>query len=183
MSGEGIRLGLTEESAAEHCRDIRWRAPGSAHALAALTALHDFVAEAAVSADRFSPAHRAVLAVILRHAEETRAALLAESAEALAAALRGQDRPALARLHRTLSRNGFWQAATAAGEGLAAAELAAATDWAEAWLKEAKRRGEAASGYPDALDFAGAGIPPEEYAALQDAAHCLRGILATSEML
>jgi hypothetical protein len=183
MSGDGIRLGLTEESAASHCRDIRRRIPGSAHVLAALTALHDFVAEAAVSADRSSPAHRAVLAVILRHAEEARAELLSESAAAIAAALRDQDRPALAKLHRALSRNGFWQAATAAGESLTGTELTTATEWAEAWLKEAKQRGEAASGYPDALDFAGAGIPAEEYAALQDMARCLRGLLATAGMV
>ncbi len=180
MSSQGIHLFLTEESAAEHCRTIARQAPNSAHALAALTALHDLVAETAVSGDRSTPTHRAVLEAIHGHAEAARSALLEESAASIAIVLRERDRPALARLHRALSRNGFWQAATAAGKRLGTTELAAATGWAEEWLNEAKRRGEAASGYPDALDFAGAGISPEEYAALQDTARCLRGLVANS---
>jgi len=72
------------------------------------------------------------------------------------------------RAHAALSRNGFHQTVLAAIERLPGTALLAASDWVAEWRRDAKARAEAASGYPDALDLRGAGIPLGLYAAMSE---------------
>lgn len=176
MSEDALVLSLSAAGLDAYCGDLLRQAPNGGHALAGLMALQSFLAAMASQDVRLSPAYRAAQAVIEGHAAQARARLMEESAAGLARAMRDGSRQEIARIHASLSRNGFWQAARQAIGGLNAAELAAASDWAEAWCREAKARAEAASGYPDALDFRQAGIAPEEYAAMTEVAGYLEAV-------
>jgi len=165
---DAITLSLTAAEAEARCADIAKQSRSASHTLAALTALESFVAATATPEHKFTPAYEAVKTTIARHAGAARERILEESTEALAAALRQKDRAEITRIHGALSRNGFWQAATGAIRRLAAGDRAAAADWAERWCADAKAKAQAASGYPDALDFRKAGIAPAEFAAMRD---------------
>lgn len=170
MAERELVLTLTAETVDAYCNDLIRQAPNGGHALTGLVALQSFVAAASPPDSRFAPAYKAIQAVIEARAAGVRERLLEESAAGLARALREANRREVARIHGSLSRNGFWQAAQQAIGLLAADDLASAAAWAQGWCKRAKARAEAASGYPDALDFKRAGIPPAEYAAMTEIA-------------
>lgn len=163
-----ISLLLTPDVAETQCVETIKQARNASHALAALIALQAFVSATARPTDRHTPAYEAVKAVIEKHAIATRAKILAENAADLAKAIRQRNRPEIAHIHSALSRNGFWQAAQQAIGQLGPDDLASAAAWAKDWCSEAKKQAQAASGYPDALDFGKAGIAATEYAAMTE---------------
>lgn len=163
-----IALLLTPDTAETQCLEAIKQARNSSHALAALISLQSFISATAHPSDRFTPAHEAVKAAVEKHAAEIRRRILAEHAEALAEAIRQRNRPEIAHIHAALSRNGFWQAAQQAMRQFGGEELAASAAWAKDWCSEARKQAQAASGYPDALDFSKAGIAATEYAAMTE---------------
>lgn len=163
-----IALTLTPENVEAQCLEAIKQARNASHALAALIALQTFIAATVQASHKFTPAYETVKAVVERHAADIRARILAESADALASAFRQQDRQEIARIHASLSRNGFWQMARQAARQLDDSELIAAAAWSRDWCRDAKAGAEAASGFPDALDFRKAGISAAEYAAMTE---------------
>ena len=172
-----IALLLTPDIADAQCREAIQQARNASHALAALIALQSFIAATARHADRFTPAYEAVKAAVEKHAAEIRTRILAENADALAQAIRQKNRPEIARIHAALSRNGFWQAAQQAARQFGTDDLAAATAWAKDWCRDAKASAQAASGFPDALDFRKAGIAATEYAAMTEVGNYLADLI------
>lgn len=168
-----IALLLEPGNVEAQCLEAIKQARNASHALAALIALQSFVSATARPSDRYTPAYEAVKAVVEKHAAAIRARILAENAEALAEAIRRRNRPEIARIHAALSRNGFWQAAQQAMRQLREDELAAAAAWARDWCQGAKAGAQAASGFPEALDFRKAGISATEYAAMTDVGNYL----------
>ena len=163
-----ISLLLTPDNVAAQCLETIKQARNASHALAALIALQAFILATTHPSDRFTPAYEAVKAVVEKHAAEIRIRILAEHAEALVEAIRQRNRPEIAQIHAALSRNGFWQAAQQTIGKFGPDDLAAAAAWAKEWCGEARAQAQAASGYPDALDFSKAGIAATEYAAMTE---------------
>lgn len=166
-----ILLLLSPETAEAQCLETIKQARNASHALAALIALQSFISATARPTDRYTPVYEAVKAAIEKHAIATRAKILAENADNLAVAIRQRSRPAIAGIHAALSRNGFWLAAQQAIGQFRPDELAASAKWAKDWCSVAKKQAQAASGYPDALDFSKTGITATEYAAMTEISH------------
>jgi hypothetical protein len=166
-----IALLLTLDAVETQCLEAIKQARNTSHALATLIALQSFVSATARQTDRYTPAYEAVKAVIEKHAIATRAKILAENANNLATAILERNRPEIAHIHAALSRNGFWQAAQQAISHFRPDDLAASAAWANNWCSTAKMQAQAASGYPDALDFSKAGIAATEYAAMSEISH------------
>jgi hypothetical protein len=165
---EALTLSLSPEKLDAWC--ARMEMPNAAHTLAVTVALQSFISTMIDPAQHATATETAIKAVLDRHAAQARARLLAENTTAIAAALSKRDSQALSRIHQSMSRRGFELAAKQAIEGMNAEILHATADWVLAWCADAKKRGEAASGFPDALNFELAGIDPAEYAAMKDTA-------------
>lgn len=141
-----------------------------AQVMSALVALQSLLA-LAPPGDQTQPAYRAMQDALNQRAETARAMLLQESIEHLLAAIRSRDARAIARVHGALSRNGFWQIATAAGQQLLASDSAGEMAWIKDWVDAAKTA--AASPYPDTYDFTSSGIDPKSFAAMTELQRCL----------
>lgn len=163
-----ITLLLDQDSIEAQCLEIIKQARNAGHALAALIALQSFITATIHPIHRFTPAYEAIKAVVEKHAAEIRMRVVADNAKALAEAVRQGNRQEIAQIHAALSRNGFWQAAQQAVSLLNADDFNRAATWARDWCQEAKELAQAASGFPDALDFRKAGIAPTEYAAMSE---------------
>ena len=172
-----IALLLTPDTIETQCLEAIKQARNTSHALAALITLQSFIASTVRPADRYTPAYEAVKATIEKHAIATRAKILAENANNLAKAILQRNRPEIAHIHAALSRNGFWQAAQQAISQFRPDDLAASAQWAEEWCNEARTQAQAASGYPDALDFSKAGIAATEYAAMSEISHYFSDVI------
>ena len=165
---EVFRLALTPQAVEALCASLWQQFRGPGQILSALVAIQSLLA-LAPPGDRETEPYRNIQALIARHAETARAQLLAECESRLLLALERRDTAEITRVHGSLSRNGFWQAAAAA-RGRENSDLA----WLAQWCNSARAKAEAASGYPDALDFRAAGLVAEEYAAMQELLRCLR---------
>lgn len=172
-----ITLLLTPDIAEIQCLEAIKQARNTSHALVALITLQSFISATVRATDRYTPAYEAVKAVLDKHAIATRTKILAENADNLAKAIRQRNRPEIAHIHATLSRNGFWQAAQQAICQFGPDDLAASAKWAKEWCNEAKTQAQAASGYPDALDFSKAGIAATEYAAMTEISHYFTDVI------
>ena len=148
--------------------ELAKQAPNSAHQLAVTVALQSFVLAMNAPGQRGTEAEREILKSLDAHAVQVREHLLAENTKAIGEALSRQDSRALSAIHHAISRRGFEITAKRAIEEIAPETLLAAASWASNWCAQAKARAEAASGFPDALDFHKAGINPLEYAAMKD---------------
>lgn len=163
-----ITLLLDPDNIETQCQETIKQARNAGHALAALIALQSFIAATIHPAHRSTPAYEAVKAVVEKHMVEIRMRVLADNAGALAQAMRKKNRQEIAHIHAALSRNGFWQAAQQAISLLDTGDFASTAAWAKDWCREAKELAQAASGFPDALDFRKAGIAATEYAAMTE---------------
>ncbi|TCV83252.1 hypothetical protein [Sulfurirhabdus autotrophica] len=163
-----IQVRLTPEKIAAHCQELDKQSASAGHTLAALTGLQTCLATMVPSGDHGLPVYREIMAVIEQHATATRARLLEESAIALVRALRERNQHEITHIHAALSRNGFMLVAKQAIAQLLSEELVVSTAWAKSWCEDAITRAQAASGYPDSLNFQGAGIQPEAYAAMTE---------------
>ena len=126
----------------------------AAHNLAITVALQSFISAMTDPAQRATPPAIAIRKMLGDHAELERERLLAENARAIVQALAKQDSQALSRIHHSMSRHGFEVAAKQAIKELPKERLHAAAHWVLTWFREAKTRGEAASGFP-AFSFSG----------------------------
>ncbi|MDA8093171.1 MAG: hypothetical protein M0T84_04535 [Betaproteobacteria bacterium] len=177
MRDESITLHLTAERVEAFCSRLAVQLRDHERRLAALHSLQTFIATAIDTPTQNAMGYKAIRDVVDRHAEQARAALLARKGADLKEALDSRDAEALARVYRTLSRNGFWNTLAITIDGMHPADSSALADWAAQWLKDARNRGEAASGFPDAIDFNRAGIDVAEYAAIDDLNRYLTGAL------
>lgn len=100
--------------------------------------------------------------------ESSRQAVLEKNTHSLIKALKQCNATALASIHTPLSRNGFYQILQIAITELSDDDIRLVMIWSANWLKEAKQLAEAASGYPDALDFKKAEISIKEFQAISD---------------
>ena len=166
-----ITLYLTIENVETQCLDAIKQTRTPSHALAALITLQSFVSATAHEAARHSPSYEAIQSTIEKHMAATRANILTENADALAEAIRLHKQAAIAHIHSTLSRNGFWQAAQQAIRQFQPDERTLVAAWIMNWCRDAKSLAQAASGYPDALDFNKAGIAITEYTAMTEIDH------------
>ena len=165
---EALTLLLSPEKIESWCAGLETQ--NAAHTLAVTIALQAFISTMTDPAQRATPPEQAIKAVLDKHAAQARGRLLAENTAAIAAALSKRDSQALSRIHQSMSRRGFELAAKQAIEGMNEEILHTATNWVLPWCTDAKKRGEAASGFPDAINFELAGIDPAEYAAMKDTA-------------
>lgn len=144
------------------------RAPGAAHALAALTALQTLIGCHSDPAAQGGEAHEAIRKGLERRLTRLREAVIDLGTEELGRALRRADSAAVARVHARLSRQAFEQAARRCLEGTMTDQGRRLVGWVQAWCRDAEARARAASPYPDALDWSAADIPVEQYLAMQD---------------
>lgn len=172
-----IVLSLTLENIEVQCQDVIKQTRTASHALAALITLQTFIATTVQQADRYSPAYEAAKTIIENHAISIRSKILAESADDLAKAIQQHDLQKITSIHAALSRNGFWQVSLQAIKQFKQDDLVASATWTRNWCDVAMTQAQAASGYPDALDFSKAGIAPTEYAAMTEIQHYLTDAL------
>ncbi|MEN6587126.1 MAG: hypothetical protein ABFE02_13895 [Sulfuricella sp.] len=174
-SPQSFSLELTPPEVEARCAALwqQFRSPG--RVVTALVAMQSLFALAPAGTQETAP-YREIHAIMARHAEHARNQLIAESVQRLQAALQHRETREIGRIHADLSRNGFWQAASAAGHGSDGAELVGDIAWLAQWCQGARARAEAASGYPDALDFRAAGIDAEEYTAMDELLRCMRSL-------
>lgn len=163
-----LTLLLSAEQADARCRALLEQTRQASQALAALTALEVFITATAHPDEKFAPLFHEVKAVIERHIATARTRVMDENLAILVPALAEQNLCDIQRVHAALSRNGFHQSVLSAIHRLSDTALFAAAAWAREWCGDAKTRAEAASGFPDALDLRGAGIPPGLYAAMAE---------------
>lgn len=172
-----LTLRFTPEQVEHFCRHLATHAPGSEQHLAALTALQTFIAAGADAGEQACPTYTSIRQLLELHIEQARAALLQHNLQRLTQALQQRDVTAIAALYRPLSRSGFWEILGHCAATFDATSLTALTHWSRQWVEQARRRGEQASGFPDAIDFHKAGIDVAEYTAMTDVARCLEGLL------
>ena len=172
---QAFSLELTPPEVEARCAALwqQFRSPG--RVVTALVAMQSLFALAPAGARENAP-YREIQAILARHAEDARNQLIAESVRRLQAALQHRETREIGRVHADLSRNGFWQAASAAGLGREGTGLAEDIAWLAQWCQGARARAEAASGYPDALDFRAARIDVEEYTAMDELLRCMRSL-------
>lgn len=175
-AADTLTLRFSTEQTERFCRHLASHAPGSEQHLAALTALQTFIAAGADAGEQARPVYQAVRRMLEQELDQARAALLQHNIRRLSAALNQHDVVAIAAIYRPLSRSGFWEVLTHSAATLDAAALGALAQWARQWVQEAKRRGEEASGFPDAIDFHKAGIDVGEYTAMNDVQRFSEGV-------
>lgn len=165
---DSITLRLTAAQLDSYCRELRRVSRNPGQALAALVSLQTFLSAMTGPDVQAEEAYARARTVLDEHLSDTQAALLRESARALTPAIIARKRHEIVRLHGALSRSGFRTAVDTALSELSEGQLVAARQWVDEWCRQARSRAEAASGFPEAFDFAKAGIALEEYAAMAD---------------
>lgn len=163
-----LTLLLSAEQADARCRALLEQTRQAGQALAALTALEVFIVATAHPDEKFGTLLPDIKAILDQHIATARAKVMDENLAILVPALAEQNPCDIQRVHAALSRNGFHQTVLTAIHHLSDATLLAVAAWTRDWCRDAKARAEAASGFPDALDLRGAGIPPGLYAALAE---------------
>lgn len=163
-----ITLRLTVTQLDSYCREVRRISRNPSQSLAALVSLQTFLSAMSGPDVQAEDGYAKARGVLEAHLTDTQAALLLESADALVPAIIARNPREIARVHAVLSRSGFRAALGTALGRLDNAALAITRRWAIEWCREARTRAEAASGYPEAFNFAKAGIAVDEYAAMAD---------------
>lgn len=170
-----LTLLLDPEQVEAFCQRLVRHGGNPEQALAGLTTLQSFIASTTGPAEQATATYLAIRRSLDLQLEEVRARLLAEVTKRLAAALRSHDVASIAAIYRPLSRSGFWSALESVAARLTPDAIHGLSAWASGWIEQARAAGEAASGYPDALDFERAGISVEAYVAMGDIARFLQG--------
>lgn len=167
-NSKAILLKLTASGIDRYCEELARRSPSLEKQVAALDALATFVLTQTDSGEQAKAEFAAIKQTLQAHFERARQALLAERAQGLRRALVSQKLSAIAAIYTSVSRDAFWTLLGAVEQDLGASERTACRQWASGWLAQAKQRAQEASGYPDAVDFAAAGIDVVDYAAMTD---------------
>ena len=169
-----VELRVDEAGLEAFCRTLVNRSRDLAKTQDSLATLEAFIAVFG-KAHHGSGDYRSIETVIRLFAEQSRQQLLEQRAEELCKALKHCDRSRVTAVHAPLSRNGFQQILQSVIPRLTSRELDSIRNWAFDWSRKAKQKAESASGYPDALNFSGAGIDVMEYQAMLDVSRCLKG--------
>lgn len=164
---EHMTLQVTIQQIEQYCDELCRGSANISRKHSALIALEGFIVRHA-STDKYTAVFNRIIDTIQRYAEQTRNELLKEYAAQLKPALLDPDCQELARIHQSVSRNGFDQLLDQVLSELEPDQLAALKRWSTHWLAEAELKASRASGYPDALNFNGAGIVLAEYRAISE---------------
>jgi len=165
---DDISLRLTTARLRALCEHLVQDSARTEQALAGLVALQSLLATSAEPATQASAGYRRLKQLLDTYTEQTRQRLIQQGAVRLAAALTTRDSAAIAAIYAPLSRSGYAAAVEQALRLLSRSDGEQAAEWVHDWHRTAKMRGEVASGYPDAIDFAGAGIDVMEFTAMTD---------------
>lgn len=165
---EAVRLSLTPSSLERFCDQLGERSRSPQSTLAALAALDSLLTHAVHPDDMARRPFEHLKTQLAERAEGLRDALIEESAERLAAAFAARAEREVERLHDALSREGFWNCARRATATLDPGQRTATIDWVTRWCDESRTKAEAASPYPEALNFRAAGIRPGRYTAMEE---------------
>ncbi len=162
---EQMTLRVTAEEIEQFCAELCRGSANTSRKHAALIALEGFIVRFTAT-DKYTAVFNRILEIIQQYAEQTRSELLNEYADHLEPALHSRDAKALARIHHSVSRNGFDHLLSQVLERVSPDQLHALKLWAKNWVNEAESKARQASGYPDALNFKSAGIGLDEYRAI-----------------
>lgn len=165
---EAVQLRISPAWIEDYCQCIKRSTITVEKRLVALDTLRTFISAASGPELLHNETCVQVKTILGQHIEKARDELMAESAFSIAAALEQHDVGQIVKLFTSLSRSGFWQALIQSTDRMEDTRLEEITAWALQWLKEKKRQGEQASSYPDAIDFASAGIDVSEFTAMTD---------------
>ncbi len=160
-----IHLRISLKTLDDFCIRVRDRARNASDALQSLSAVQSFISQAAPAAagDVQSKPLRECLD---RHLDAVRENLLRSHAAILWDAIQQHRIEPIADSYTRLSRSGFRQAVAWAIQPTTEAERQAGEAWVRAWLADVTGRAKGA--YPDALDFAAAGVEPAAFMAASD---------------
>ncbi len=149
------------------CQQLLKRSRDIGKAHDALITLEAFISVFA-TASQGSNEYQLIKSSMQSVTDKSRQQLLEKNTSDLTNALKQCNVVALASVHTPLSRNGFYQILQSAIKALSDDDIRLIMAWSANWLVEAKRLAREASGFPDAMDFAKAGINIEEYHAMMD---------------
>ncbi|MES9899627.1 MAG: hypothetical protein ABW148_11465 [Sedimenticola sp.] len=162
-----LTLRISVKEMTDFCRTITNNSSNTARKHAALIAMEGFISQHS-GTGKYTTIYHQLLDIIDVFSEKTRSDLLQEYTDELLPALHRESSHEIARLHRQLSRNGFHDILGRASKKLTDSEYHQLSCWLESWCYDAEQRGREASGYPDAINLAAAGIDVGEYQAMND---------------
>ena len=168
-----VELRIDETSLETFCRKLINRSRDIAKTQDSLATLESFIAVFGKS-QQGTADYRSIESKIRSFVEQCRQQLLVQRTEELSKALAQRDLSWVTAIHDPLSRDGFHQIMQTIIERLGEEELSLIANWARGWSRDARKKAERASGYPDALNFVKAGVDVREYQAMLDVGQCLQ---------
>jgi len=162
-----MTLQISAQQIDQFCAELCRGSANTSRKHSALIALEGFIIRH-TSTDKYTGIFNRIISIIQEYAEQTRTELLNEYADRLQPALNNRDRTELARIHQSVSRNGFDRLLDQVLARLAPDLQSALKLWAEDGVADADSRARQASGYPDALNFKDAGVRLDEYRAMTE---------------
>lgn len=162
-----MTLQISAQQIDQFCAELCRGSSNTSRKHAALIALEGFIIRHTAT-DKYTGIFNHIIGIIQEYAEQTRTELLNEYADRVQPALKNRDRTELARIHQSVSRNGFDRLLDQVLAKLAPDLQSALKLWAEDWVADADSKARQASGYPDALNFKAAGIRLDEYRAMTE---------------
>lgn len=167
-----INLSVDAENLGQFCQKLIKRSRDIAKTHDALVTLESFILLFGKAAHG-TREYQVIEDLVKSCSEQTRIQLLSQRADELKTALQQCSVTEVTAIHTPLSRDGFYSILQSVIVEMLNSQLADISHWAINWSAEAKQKAEAASGFPDALDFDKAGIDIEEYHAMLDVSHYL----------
>jgi hypothetical protein len=164
---EQITLQISAAQIEQFCTELCRGSSNVSRKHATLIALEGIITRYS-STDTYSAPFHKILSIIQDYSEQTREQLLKEYADELIPALAEQNPRSISRVHESLSRNGFDLILDRVLNNFNAQHLASLKKWIDGWCGEAETKALAASGFPDALNFKGAGIALADYRAMSE---------------
>ncbi|WP_428603319.1 hypothetical protein [Sedimenticola sp.] len=164
---EPISLHVSVHQIEQFCSELCQGSANTSRKHAALIALEGFITRHATT-DKYTDTYSRIITAIQQYAEQTRLELLNEYADQLEPALLNKEPRELARIHRSVSRNGFDQLLEQVITRFTPEQQNALKQWANDWSDHAEKQARLAGGYPDALNFKAANISLEEYRAITE---------------
>ncbi|MCW8890407.1 MAG: hypothetical protein OQL20_07105 [Sedimenticola sp.] len=162
---EQITLKISPPEMEQYCKELCRGSANVSRTHASLIALEGFITRHAAT-DRFSGPYHKIIHTIQQYSEQTRSQLLKEYAANLNSGLLQKEPRELARIHESMSRNGFDLILDSTVKQYSETQLQSLKSWADEWCQQAEEKALKASGFPDAFNFKGAGIALDEYRAM-----------------
>lgn len=178
MSRTHIHLRLNLDQARSLCDRVVKGAHSPSQSLAGLNALALLLGSHTEEIDRQGELYRDIRSLLSEQMDRAREELLGQQAAILKGALAIIDPGRIAQVHATLSREAFVLAVDRSSQDMPKDEMARQVAAIHHWCADAERRASDASPYPDALNWAAAGIMAQEYLAMQDLRTALNLLVA-----